>query len=76
MSGEYRPRISIDLTEEQKRRLDKHITWGNKKVVFSVVVDELIELCERHGAGIVIGAFISRQLKLKDICKLKLAEEG
>jgi hypothetical protein len=72
VSDEYRPRISIDLTPAQKRLLDKHIPWGSKKTVFNVVIDDLLNLCEQHGSGKVVGAFISRHIHLRDICKLDL----
>jgi hypothetical protein len=74
MADEYRPRLAIDLTEDQKRQLDKHIPWGTKKAVFNVVVEDLIALCEKHGGGKVIGAFLQRRVKLEQICQLELTE--
>ncbi len=72
MAEEYRPRIAIDLTEEQKRRLDKALPWGTKTTVFSIFVEELLRLCDEHGAGLIIGAFLDRRIRLEELCKLNL----
>lgn len=71
---EYRPRLMVDLTEEQQRLLTKHIPWGSKKMIFNVVVDDLLSLCEKHGAPKVLGAFLARKLTLEELCRLELPQ--
>jgi hypothetical protein len=63
----YRPRLSIELSCEQQRKLQMYFPHGMIKVVFSQVVDDLIDLIERYGAGVVLGAYIQREVKLEDL---------
>jgi hypothetical protein len=75
MPSDYRPRLSVDITEEHKQKLDRHLgDWGRKKEVVFVILEDLFRLFEKHGAEIVIGALVSRAISLKDICKLNLEE--
>jgi hypothetical protein len=76
MAEEYRPRLAIDISEEQKKLLDKHIPWGSKTHVFGVIIQDLVQLCQTHGAGLVIGAFLERKITLEQMCKLKLPERS
>jgi hypothetical protein len=73
MAAEYSPRLSIDLTEDQHNKLNRiMIQHGMKKMVFGLIVDDLIAMCDRFGPGEVIGAFTTRVLSLNEICKLNL----
>jgi hypothetical protein len=75
MAIEYTPRLSIDLTEDQHNKLNKIMhQHGMKKMIFSLIVDDLIAMCERLGPGEVIGAFTTRVISLNEICKLNLKE--
>jgi len=67
---EYRPRLSIEITEKSKNKLAKLIPHGMQKIVFQLIVDDLIELMEKHGSGKVLGTFINRDITLRDITKL------
>lgn len=42
----YAPRLSVDLEEEQFNKLLKLIPHGLKRQIFSVIVDDLIEMLE------------------------------
>ena len=70
MPSSYRPRLSIELTNEQARKLQRLIPWGLKNQLFQALVDDVIELVEEHGE-IVIAAIISRQLKARSMKSLK-----
>lgn len=56
MTDEYRPRISIDVTEEQRLALQKYVPWGTQNALFGALIDQLIPLLEKHGDTII--AFI------------------
>ncbi len=73
---DYRPRLAVDITEDQQRLLMKHIPWGSKNAIFGVVVDDLLRLCDKHGGPKVLAAFLSRRITLEEICKLELPEGG
>jgi hypothetical protein len=66
---DYRPRLSIEISQEKAQKLRKYLPHGQQKVVFNLVIDDLINLFEEFGAGKVIGAFVCRDITLKDICK-------
>ena len=72
MPIDYRPRLTVDITEDQFLQLQKHLERGVRRVVFQAIVADLLRLFEQHGAGIVIGALVERAISLKDICKLDL----
>ena len=72
--GINKPRLSIDLTLEQRQKLTEHLEWGMQRTIFSFIVDELIAYFDRYGAHKVIGALVSRSVELKDVLKLKLED--
>ena len=72
MNKPYRPRLSIEITQEQADKLYKYLAWGERKRLFHVVIDDLITAFETFGADKVIGAIKARELSILDIVKLKL----
>lgn len=66
-------RLSVDIRPESYERFAKHFKHGLRGEVVRIIVDELILLCDRYGAGKVTGALIDRSLHLQDIIKI---EEG
>ncbi len=60
-----RPRLSVELTEKQNMDLMRLLPWGAKGPLFSAIVDDIIELLEKHGT-IIIAAILSRKLKTGD----------
>ena len=69
MTTEYRPRLSVDIMPEQHRKIQKYFPHGTIKLVFRLVVDDLLAMIERHGAGVVLGCFIDRDIKLEEILR-------
>lgn len=62
-NDEYRPRISFDISDEQRIRADNLIaTYGIRKTIFNIILDDLLDLIEEHGS-IVIGVLVSGKLK-------------
>ena len=75
MTDGYCPRLSINITEEQQRKISRLFPWGTQKKVFGVIIDDLISLCETHGADKVIGAFMSRYIRLEEISRIELSRK-
>lgn len=63
---DWRPRLSIEINEEQFNKLQRLIPWGVKNQIFKVIIDDLIKALEKD-SQLVIGAFLSRRLGLTDI---------
>jgi hypothetical protein len=64
--NEQRPRLSIEITEEQNLELLRLIPWGVKGALFQSLVDDVIELLKTNGVT-VIAAILSKQLKAEDL---------
>lgn len=69
MPSEYRPRLSIDITYEQREELDRILAHhGLQKAVFSIIIDDLINAVNKNGYAVIAG-ILSRSLTLGDITK-------
>lgn len=51
---DWRPRLSIDITQEQVEALRKYIPWGMRKMVFCALIDMLIAAFERGGSAVLL----------------------
>ena len=76
MSDEYKPRFSFEITEEQKARADRLITtYGLRKALFGVILDEVLDMIEDYG-GVAVGIIMSGKCKPRDVIpSLHKAEE-
>ena len=75
MSDSFRrPRLSVELTEEQDQKLVHYLDYGMRKAIFGAIVDDLISLIEKHGAGKIIGLLMERSISLREISRLKLED--
>jgi hypothetical protein len=45
---------------------------GTQRIVFHFILTDLIEMMEQLGSGRVIGAFINRDIKLKQLLKMDI----
>jgi len=67
MTDDYKPRFSFEITEAQKERADKLITtYGLRKAIFCVVLDDVLDLIESYG-GIAVGILMAGQVKPREI---------
>ena len=75
MPEEWRPRLSITITSEQYRKLQRLIPWGIKGQLFSAIIDDLINALEVDGEK-VLGAILSKKLKLEDYSETGGKKDG
>ena len=66
--SDWRPRLSLEIDEEQYKKLQNLIPWGVKNQIFRIIISDLIEVIEKEGP-LVIAALLSRKIKLSDIVK-------
>jgi len=71
----YRPRLSIELTDEQQVKLLRLIPWGVKNKLFSIIVDDVIRLMEEHGQKF-LAAVLTRAIKLEDWTSVEVGKDG
>ena len=57
------PRLSIVLTNEQLKRMDKHLPWGTKQPIMVAVIEQLCETLEEHGPKL-LGLILSKEFNL------------
>ena len=75
MTGDWRPRLSIEITKEQYNALQRLIPWGMKGQLFSALVDSMIKLLEDKGE-IVIAAIITKKLKVENLLNMEDPDES
>lgn len=70
--SEYRPRLSIDVSMEQKQELDRLLghTHGLKKAVFLAIVEDLITILRSKHGALVLSGIITRQVRLQDFLRI------
>jgi len=66
--NDWRPRLSLEIDQEQYQKLQSLIPWGVKNQIFRVIISDLIEVIEKEGP-LVIAALLSRKIKLSDIVR-------
>ena len=66
MSSKYTPRLSIEITEEQQKKLLDLIPWGQKKALFSTIIDGVITLIEKYGQP-MIAIIVSGRLSVAEL---------
>ena len=74
MSDKYVPRISIDITPEMQTRLQRLLPWGLRGKLFLVMVEDILDLIEEHGEG-VVALLITKRLKARTLL-MKELEDG
>lgn len=75
MNEDYRPKLSILLTEEQRAKLNKLLPWGTGTLLFSAIIDELIIVLEEYGPA-VIGLIVGKRVLMLDLMKLNEQKRG
>ena len=66
-SGDYRPRFSFDITQEQQERAFRLLNLhGMRRAIMSLLLDEVLDLIEEHG-HVIVGILIERAARPRDI---------
>lgn len=71
MGTNYRPRLTVEITPEQQLALQKHLDFGLQKRLFGIIIDDVIEMMEKHGRGF-LAAVVKRQVSYDDYTSLEL----
>jgi len=73
--SEYRPRLSIEISDEQFSKLSELIPWGLKNYLFRVIIDDLINVLEKHGSN-ALAAIIDHKVKLEHYTRINNASSN
>lgn len=74
MAKEWKPRLTVEITERQYHVLKQWLPHGMQKQVFQVIIEDLVDLLERFGYDVVI-AIMSRQFSMVERFKKQRAIE-
>ncbi len=71
----YRPRLSIEISEEQQQALQSRLHHGEGKAVFTAIIDDLVNLIDEHG-NLVVALIAGRKVKPREIIpSMKTADD-
>ena len=73
--SDWRPRLSVEITEEQSRALRDLIPWGLRRQLFQTIVDDIIRLARLHGHTF-IAAVLSADIKFEDYTSLEVPKDA
>ncbi len=65
-------RLGLDISDEQHQALRELVPHGSLRLIFSVIIDDLIDLLSPHDLErrkIVLGALLSKDITLSDWSK-------
>lgn len=66
-TAEYKPRFAFEITEEQKNRADRLLaTHGQRRATFSPILDDVLDLIEKHGQ-VICGLIADNRMRASDI---------
>ena len=65
-SSGYRPRLAIEITQEQQQALQRLFPYGTQRAFFAKLIEEVIEVAEIGGTR-AIAAILSEALSPRDI---------
>ena len=76
MPATYKPRLSVEIDQEDLFALRKHLPIGFQKVVFNLIVKDLIKVMDKFGANKVVAAFCNQDINLEKMCRLDLGDDN
>ncbi len=75
-STDYKPRLSIEITEEQFFRKQKLMPfYGIQKALFGIILDEVLDIIEQRGLDF-IGPLLEKRVGLNDILPTMKGKES
>lgn len=70
---EWRPRLTVEVSEEQAFKMQELIPWGLKAQIFSCIINDLIKMIEENGE-VFLAAMLSRRIGLSDFLEMRSGE--
>jgi putative IMPACT (imprinted ancient) family translation regulator len=76
MPENIRYRFAFDITEETQRRANKLLsTYGIRKAVFNIILEDVLDLIEEHGEDVLL-VIMSRRIKSSDVIDCLKEQNG
>ena len=66
---DWRPRLSIEISQDQYEKLQRLLPWGVKNQLFRVLIDDLINVLDSAEGDKTLGALLSGKVSLNDLKK-------
>jgi len=74
MSTFERPRLSIEISQQQATALRQMFPWGTKNAAFNIIINDLIRMYEKFGNKF-IGALIAESITLGEFLSVEVPED-
>uniref|UniRef100_A0A6H1ZVK5 Uncharacterized protein n=1 Tax=viral metagenome TaxID=1070528 RepID=A0A6H1ZVK5_9ZZZZ len=71
---DYRPRLSVEISDDQYRDLQRLLPHGYKRQVFSLIIDDVIRLTQKHKERF-IAAIMHKVITLEDYLSIDLEDK-
>lgn len=69
MPDGYRPRLTIEITDEQYRKLSSILPWGTQRALFSSIINDIIDIAEQGRGTQLVEAIVAGLLKPSEVLK-------
>jgi len=67
MTEDYKPKFSFEISEELKARANRLLsTYGLRKSVMTPILEDLLDLIEKHGQ-VIVGVILDGAAKPREI---------
>ena len=63
-------RFSLDLDEDSLRRLNIHLRPGERSTLFRSIIDDILDLMDKVGPGLVMMGIINKTLRAEDYTRI------
>lgn len=66
----YIPRVSVNLSADQKERLQAHVPWGLINQVYVAITDLVLEMFDRLGPAVTIAIILEKKIPIDRLKQL------
>lgn len=63
----YRPRLSIELSEEQHQALQDALPWGTMRPLFTAIVEDIIAISKEGMGERLVAAIVAGLVKPREV---------
>jgi hypothetical protein len=64
----YHPRLTLEIPQDLKFKMDRLIPYGLRKKIFTMLLQDVLEAIDKNPEK-VMGAIMARDLRAKDFTK-------
>jgi hypothetical protein len=70
-----RTRVSIDVDKATFDYFTNSVPWGDRGRILRLILNDFVDLMKEHGPDVVIGAYVSKAVRLNELSKMNFGKE-